>query len=253
MKGSLQHRFVFTHRRIFSKIYGHAGCGPDPRLEVRPPFLPLKVEVPEDFPEKTALLSVIASSLKTLPGHRARNSLIDSLTALKPGLSSHTFGRGRIPLDRKELGLDPYMYSLAIENSREDSYVTEKILDCFVRGVVPVYFGALDAREFFPDRSFIELPSLDPVTVKEVLDNLSAEDYQSRIPALREAADWVLTSNSLCCELSRQANLAAGSKASAGVLLPDFGILGARMASMAIRPFRIAQSRGSKAHKGSTA
>jgi len=32
--------------------------------------------------------------------------------------------------------LVPYMFSLAIENSKLDGYFTEKLLDCFLTGVV---------------------------------------------------------------------------------------------------------------------
>ncbi|PAF51414.1 hypothetical protein BKH43_01885 [Helicobacter sp. 13S00401-1] len=50
-----------------------------------------------------------------------------------------------------------YKFSLAIENSSHKGYVTEKIMDAFLAGSVPVYWGASDARLDFNQESFINL------------------------------------------------------------------------------------------------
>jgi hypothetical protein len=36
-------------------------------------------------------------------------------------------------------------------------YVTEKIIDCFRAGVIPIYLGAPDIADFVPKTSFIDL------------------------------------------------------------------------------------------------
>jgi len=41
------------------------------------------------------------------------------------------------------------MFSVTIENSQYETYWTEKILDCFVTGTVPVYHGAPDLPDYF--------------------------------------------------------------------------------------------------------
>ena len=48
-----------------------------------------------------------------------------------------------------------YHFCLAFENSVAPDYVTEKIYDCFMAGVVPVYLGAPNVAEFAPKDSYI--------------------------------------------------------------------------------------------------
>jgi hypothetical protein len=67
------------------------------------------------------------------------------------------FGRATRPIATKEEGLDPYMFSVAIENVRSEGYWTEKLLDCFATGTIPVYKGAPDIGRWFDDRGIIQL------------------------------------------------------------------------------------------------
>ena len=48
-----------------------------------------------------------------------------------------------------------YHFCLAFENSIAPDYVTEKIYDCLLTGVVPVYLGAPNVDEFVPAGSYI--------------------------------------------------------------------------------------------------
>jgi hypothetical protein len=50
-----------------------------------------------------------------------------------------------------------YKFAVCFENMAYPGYVTEKIIDCFRAGVIPVYFGAPDIGEFVPKASFIDL------------------------------------------------------------------------------------------------
>ena len=48
-----------------------------------------------------------------------------------------------------------YRFCLALENSSETDYVTEKIFDAFEAGTVPVYLGAPNVDEYVPPNSYI--------------------------------------------------------------------------------------------------
>jgi hypothetical protein len=72
------------------------------------------------------------------------------------------FGRDTTPIDKKEEGLNDYMFSIAIENDSYETYFTEKIIDCFAVGTVPVYMGAPDIGEHFNANGIIEFkPGFD--------------------------------------------------------------------------------------------
>lgn len=202
--GSISHRFVWRHHKYFSKVVGHGHSlrrrGDSSRFEERVPFIFPQV-VSGSCSEKVHLLSIVASSLALLPGHKYRNEFIRRLLIRNPSLFPHTFGRGRNPLERKEQGLDPYMFSLAIENSSIPSYVTEKFFDCILRETVPVYFGAPNIGDLFDPRCFVSLPDLSNETARNLDGKLNAQLFQEMRPFLLRAKEKYLSSNRLCCFL----------------------------------------------------
>ena len=50
-----------------------------------------------------------------------------------------------------------YKFSICFENISYPGYVTEKIIDCFVAGVIPIYLGAPDIFDFVPEKAFIDM------------------------------------------------------------------------------------------------
>ena len=50
-----------------------------------------------------------------------------------------------------------YKFAICFENISFPGYVTEKIIDCFRAGVIPIYLGAPDIGDFVPKASFIDL------------------------------------------------------------------------------------------------
>jgi hypothetical protein len=49
-----------------------------------------------------------------------------------------------------------YKFAICFENMSYPGYVTEKIIDCFRAGVIPIYLGAPDIGDFIPKASFID-------------------------------------------------------------------------------------------------
>jgi hypothetical protein len=50
-----------------------------------------------------------------------------------------------------------YKYSICFENAAFKGGISEKIIDCFVAGVIPIYLGAKDIDLFIPKKSFIDV------------------------------------------------------------------------------------------------
>jgi Glycosyltransferase family 10 (fucosyltransferase) C-term len=109
---------------------------------------------------KSRHVSMIYSAKAFLPGHRlrqqvAKRALFPVATATDGAsdssrLAIDLFGRGSAkPIERKEEGLDDYRFSIAIENSRASNYFTEKLLDCFATGTVPIYWGCPNLSTWF--------------------------------------------------------------------------------------------------------
>lgn len=202
IRNPLSHRFTYSHHRIFSKIFTHTVDTADARQVKSSGFHGSFVNLNErrkpGLEGKTELVSIVASTLDMLPGHKERVAFIEKLLTHRPDLIKHTFGKGRgVELERKSTGLLPYMYSIAIENTSAPSYITEKFIDCILTGTVPLYFGAPDIGTYFPEHSFIWLPIQDFDKCLEILEGLGPEDYQRREEAIIEAQSLIQSKLSL--------------------------------------------------------
>jgi len=124
---------------------------------------------------KTKLLSMICSDKAWTDGHKFRLKIRDLYMN-----RADIFGaNGIVP---KEVGLKDYMFSIAIENMVYPTYFTEKILDCFATGTIPIYWGCRDIGEHFNKDGIIFLDEFmdnDP-------NNISPELYYSKIGAIKE-------------------------------------------------------------------
>lgn len=92
--------------------------------------------------EKSKIVSIISSQKKITYGHRLRHNIISN------NKNIDVFGRGYNPIEYKLLGLKDYMFSITIENCREDYYFSEKLIDCFQTGTVPIYWGCPSIGKF---------------------------------------------------------------------------------------------------------
>lgn len=119
---------------------------------------------------KSKMISFITSNKSFTEGHKKRLEWVERI-----GDQVDLFGRGFKEIESKEEALCDYMFSIAIENGFYESYFTEKILDCFATGTIPVYCGTPDIGNFFNSDGIIELS--DEFDVSE-------EIYYSKIDAI---------------------------------------------------------------------
>ena len=202
VRSPLTHLFTYRHPRFFSRIYTHSPNPSNPREIKSHGFLGSELvgdtELSESLPSKTKLVSVVASTIAILPGHKKRLGFVERLISQLPHLENDLYGRGRKKeLTRKIDGLRDYMFSIAIENTAAPSYITEKFTDCIRAGVVPLYFGASDVGDYFPEGSFIRLPLENEKECFQIIGDLSAEDYESRRQAILDAQRIIESSFSL--------------------------------------------------------
>lgn len=79
-----------------------------------------------------------------------------------------------------------YQFHLAIENSRQDNYFTEKLMDCLISKTIPIYYGCPNIASYFDTKGwiFLEVGTIDEVLEKcKVLD----KDYYSQYTETIEA------------------------------------------------------------------
>jgi hypothetical protein len=103
--------------------------------------------------DKTKLVSMICSPKDFSEGHRYRlnmaNQLKDKLDLYGGAHGSIRPGEGTGAHRDKAEAIDPYMFSVVFENDSYRGYFTEKLTDCFAKGVIPIYYGDPDISEHF--------------------------------------------------------------------------------------------------------
>ena len=135
--------------------------------------------------EKTKLVSMIYSEKTWLFGHRLRHIIAKSLIPQMGYDKIDFFGRAtENPLELKSEGTNPYMFQIAIENAQRRFYFADKIYDCFVTGTVPIYWGAPNIGDFFDMRGILTFNH--PNELKEILETLSPEKYESMLDGVKE-------------------------------------------------------------------
>jgi hypothetical protein len=122
--------------------------------------------------EKSKMISMISSNKKMCEGHAKRLEWVERI-----GDQVDLYGRGFNEIELKEEGLCDYMFSVAIENGQYETYFTEKLLDCFATGTIPVYLGAPDIGNHFNKDGIIDLTEEFEV---------SEEIYYSKMNAIQE-------------------------------------------------------------------
>lgn len=93
----------------------------------------------------------------------------------------------------KENALRQYRVYLAFENTREPGYVSEKILDGYKSGAVPVYWGAPDIGLHVPKGSFINIaPDLQDVSeaVASISNVLREPELWEKYQLWRDETSW---------------------------------------------------------------
>lgn len=128
---------------------------------------------------KTKNLSMIYSNKTLLTGHKLRHSVASQFSGID------LFGRGTSnPIDFKEESLVNYRFSIVIENSKADNYFTEKLLDCFAVGTIPIYWGCPNLGNYFNLDGVITFNNLKDL--KNILPTLNKNLYDSKIEAIKE-------------------------------------------------------------------
>lgn len=134
---------------------------------------------PQIYP-KTKKLSIVTSAKNFVPGHSKRMETVARLQN-----SMDIYGNGFHPIEYKEDGMADYMFSIAHENANYSGYFTEKILDCFATGAIPIYWGDPDIGKVFNMDGIILLDDeFNP-------DMLTEDLYYSKMDAIKENLEIV--------------------------------------------------------------
>jgi hypothetical protein len=161
--------FLSDVRRRHPKGTAAAAFVPFASSLLHPPFIGLHKEI------KSQLVSCFVSNKRMLIGHVLRHAVYND--ARLRG-SVHFYGQAAgNEIEHKADAMAPYMFHVVIENSRARSYYSEKLIDCFLTGIIPLYWGgALPSA--FDHSGIITWNTLEDLV--QAVSSLSADAYWSR-------------------------------------------------------------------------
>ncbi len=129
---------------------------------------------------KTKNVSIIASAKKQTIGHMMRHEAIEKYGSMIDGV----FGRGYTEIANKLEGLKDYRFSIAIENEKRDTWITEKVIDCFRTGTIPIYYGTDQIREYYDEEGIMFFNNIEEL--EDCLKRATPEYYNSQLRAVEK-------------------------------------------------------------------
>lgn len=108
------------------------------------------------------------------PGHFLREAVIAKWSSKFDSIK-----HGGIFEDKRKY-LNDYRYSVIIENSKQNHYFSEKLIDCLLVGTIPIYWGCDSIFSFgFDKRGFFVFNNENDL--EGIFKNISEEDYLSKL------------------------------------------------------------------------
>lgn len=135
-------------------------------------------------PRKNKLASGVTSNK-----WEQRNNFFETISKLNLKIDLYGKNYKELHPKFKDKALAKYKFSIAIENSSQENYFTEKINDCFLFLTLPIYWGCPNILKYFPEDSLRLIDINNPSSIVEIL---SRPIEKRNKDALKEARDLVL-------------------------------------------------------------
>jgi len=168
--------FIYSNNKMFDYVLTHEKELLDKGENFK--FVPFGCcwipEKEQKIYDKTNNISIIASNKKQTDGHRLRH---DVISKFKDNLD--VYGNGYQKINSKLEGLKNYRFSIVIENCSRDYWFTEKLIDCFMTGTIPIYWGCPSIGDFFDTDGMLIFKSIDELD--DIIKNCNEDLYMSKI------------------------------------------------------------------------
>ena len=136
--------------------------------------------------DKTKLCSFVSSDKTMCPLHKLRLECA-KFSRFKYKHIDHfgtAFGTFTKAIDYTR----DYKFSIIFENYIDDMYFTEKILNCFATGTIPIYMGARKISSIFDGRGILTFSSASEL-FQVITDVMTDDFYDSKTAAVRNNFD----------------------------------------------------------------
>ena len=146
---------------------------------------------------KNKSCSMILSNKKITSGHQLRHTIAERVSAsvdiyggayrYLPFTVTRAFAPDHSPAhisNQKYRALKEYRFSIVIENCKEDYYFTEKLIDCFLSGTIPLYYGCPSIGNFFNVKGMLTFTTWEECVA--LVSQLSVRMYEENMPYIQD-------------------------------------------------------------------
>lgn len=130
---------------------------------------------------KSKLTCIISSFKKVTLSHNLRHKIIEKIKNID------VYGNGYHPIENKVDVLRDYMFSISVENQKMDFFFSEKLLDCFLTGTIPVYYGCPSISRFFNIDGIITFDNIPELI--NLIETLDENLYLKKMDAIKQNFD----------------------------------------------------------------
>lgn len=134
---------------------------------------------------KTNNVSFVTSSKNQSAGHRLRLDIFELLKRVDVSNGLQYYSHMSPPFHhRRNDFFETSKFHIAVENSKQKNYFTEKIIDCFASKTVPIYYGCPNISDWFSMDGIITFNDIEELEM--IIKHLDADSYANRLEAVEK-------------------------------------------------------------------
>lgn len=146
--------------------------------------------IPEDYCkiyDKTKMVSFVCSKKSMTSGHKMRHTVAEQVKD-RVDIWGHAYKSFGEDAEGRIAPYAPYRYVIVMENSIYPNYFTEKLIDAFAAGCVPIYRGDPNISEYFDIDGMHTFNTIEEL--EDILSNkISEQDYLNKMPHIKNNFD----------------------------------------------------------------
>ena len=123
---------------------------------------------------------LMTSEKRQTIGHNLRHKIAAKFKDSLDSINGRGYSTFKYTLDV----LEHTRYAVITENSKVANYFTDKILDCFLTGTIPVFWGCPNIGEYFNTDGFYTFDTLEEL--EDIFKVIGKNDYDSKKEIIKE-------------------------------------------------------------------
>jgi hypothetical protein len=121
--------------------------------------------------KKELEVSFLCGPKHMIEGHFLRHKIFNRQSEVKLP-TKYIFSGDKMPC------FETSMFHICVENSKNQNYFTEKIVDALISKTIPLYYGCPNIEDFFDKRGFFIFETEDELI--NLINSLTEKDYEDR-------------------------------------------------------------------------